>query len=391
MKNYDRKRIFPVPPGAISLRSADGSPLEIMGCVHFTLKLGNKSLLVEALVLPHLGPDVMLIDNSIMKSFGAKLDWTTERLSFQDSKHTIPAKHARRSIQSQYCSVITQTAVTQSIPVLVSRKYLVPAAHEALIRVSSTARPEKDTLALIEPRIASAHTFNGTPQDEICQSLFIARTVTHWSSSTNSVLVQVGNPSDRSIILKPNTIGGTISPVTAISPQTASAITPNCSKSSQARIDLTVALDESFKNSTFNGQQRTQLLDLCTRYRSVFSLNQDELGRCTITGAEFSSQKNTKPVDRHPYRTNPKPQEVVDKCVDDMESAGIIEKKLSEWGLPVCIVAKADGSPRFCVDYRTTINKFLVRETWPMSDIESHIDTVGGANFITVCDVQSAY
>ena len=74
-----------------------------------------------------------------------------------------------------------------------------------------------------------------------------------------------------------------------------------------------------------------------------------------------------------------------------MESAGIVEKKLSEWGLPVCIVAKADGSPRFSVNCRTTINKFLVRETWPMPDIESHIDTVSGANFITVCDVQSAY
>ena len=91
----------------------------------------------------------MLIDNSNMKSYGVKLDWTTERLSFQDSKQTIPALHVRRSIRSQYCSVTTQTADTQSIPVLVSRKYVVPAAHEALMRVSSTARPEKDTLALI--------------------------------------------------------------------------------------------------------------------------------------------------------------------------------------------------------------------------------------------------
>ena len=82
---------------------------------------------------------------------------------------------------------------------------------------------------------------------------------------------------------------------------------------------------------------------------------------------------------------------MIDKCVEDMESAGIVEKKLSEWGSPVCIVAKADGTPRFCVDYRITIDKFLVRETWPTSDIESHIDTVGDANFITVCDVQSAY
>ena len=272
----------------------------------------------------------MLIDNSNMKSFGAKLDWTAERLSFQDSKHTIPAIHVRRFIQSQYCSTITQAADTQSIPVLVSRKYVVPAAHEALIRVSSTARPEKDTLALIEPKIASAHTLGGMPQNEIWQSLIIAREVTHWCSSTNSALVQIGNPSDRSVILKPNTIVDTISPVTAISPRTASAITHNCSKSSQARIDLTAAFDESFKNSTFNGQQRTQLLDLCTRYRSVFSLNQGELGKCTITEAEFPLQKNTKPVDRHPYRTNPRAQKVIDKYVDDMESAGIIETKLSE-------------------------------------------------------------
>ena len=57
----------------------------------------------------------------------------------------------------------------------------------------------------------------------------------------------------------------------------------------------------------------------------------------------------------------------------------------------MCIVAKADGSPRFCVDYVTTFNKLLVRDTWPMPDIESHIDTVGDSKFIIVCDVRSAY
>ena len=386
-----QKCIFPIPPGAISLRSADGSPLQILGYIRFTLKLGNKSLPVEALVLPHLGPDIMLFDNSIMKSFGAKLDWLTECLSFQDSLETIPARHVKSPVQSKYCSIIMQTVDTLPTPVLVSRKVVIPAAHEALIRVFSTARPEKDTLALIEPRIASIHTLDDMPQDDIWQSVIIARTVTQWSKVTNSALLQVGNPSDRNIILKPNTIVGTITPVTAISPRTASAVTQNCSESSQARIDLTAALDESLKNTTFDDQQRAQIINLCTEYRSVFSLNQKELGKCTIAEAEFPLQKDTKPVDRHPYRTNPRAQEVIDKCVDDMEEIDIIEKRPNEWGSPVCIVAKADGSPRFCVDYRTTINRFLVRETWPMPDIESHIDTVGGANFITVCDVQSAY
>ena len=135
-------------------------------------------------------------------------------------------------------------------------------------------------------------------QDEIRQSLLIARTVTHWCSTTNSALGKIGNPSDRSIILRPNTIVGTISPVTAISLRTANAIMHNHSESSQARIDLTAALDKSFENPIFSDQQKTQLLDPCSRYRSVFSLNQEELD--TIAEAEFPLQKNTKPVDRHP-------------------------------------------------------------------------------------------
>ena len=221
----------------------------------------------------------------------------------------------------------------------------------------------------------------------------MARTVTHCCNKTKSALVQVGDPSDRTITVKPKTVVGTISPVTAISPRRASAIMHNHSENSQARIGLTAALRESFKKSTFNDQQKTQLLDLCAKYRSVFLLLivPKELESCTTAEAELSIQKNTKPVDRPPYRTNLIAQEVINKCVESMESVGIIEKSPRAWGLPVCIVAKAYGVPRFCVDYRTTINKLLVRETWPMPDTESHIDTVGGAKFITVCDVQSAY
>ena len=117
----------------------------------------------------------------------------------------------------------------------------------------------------------------------------------------------------------------------------------------------------------FNDQRQTQLFDLCTKYQSDFSLAPKELGKCTIAEeAEFPLQKNTKPVDHHPYRMTPKAQEVIDKCVESTESDGIIEKSSSAWESFVSIVAKADGSPRFCVNYRTTINKFLVRETWPM-------------------------
>ena len=85
----------------------------------FAFKLGNKSLTVEALELPHLGPAAMLIDNSIMKAFGAKLDWATEQLSYKDSIPTIPATHTREPIRSKYCYVITQDPETEEVPAFV--------------------------------------------------------------------------------------------------------------------------------------------------------------------------------------------------------------------------------------------------------------------------------
>ena len=52
----------------------------------------------------------MLMDNSIIKGFGAKLDWAAERLSFQDNNITISTTHMKRPIKSKHCSVITQTS-----------------------------------------------------------------------------------------------------------------------------------------------------------------------------------------------------------------------------------------------------------------------------------------
>lgn len=70
--------ILPVPPGAINLRSADGSALKIKGYARCDLTLGEITLPVEALVLPTLGPDNMLLDNSIMGAFGGILDWQAD-------------------------------------------------------------------------------------------------------------------------------------------------------------------------------------------------------------------------------------------------------------------------------------------------------------------------
>ena len=201
----------------------------------------------------------------------------------------------------------------------------------------------------------------------------------------------IANPSNRVAYLPRNTLLGYISPVKTVLPQTVSSTNTNPDQTAKHRADLQQALTKAFANTTFSADQREEILQLCTRYRSVFSLHPDELGKCTIAEADFPLEPGTRPVNRAPYRANPRVQEVIDKCVNELEEAGIVEQRASPWGSAVTLVAKADGTPRFCVDYRTTINKHLIRKSWPMPEMESHIDTVAGAKYITVCDIQSAF
>ena len=66
--------IQPVPPTAVALRAANGSPSNVLGSVVFSLTLGTITHDVEALVVPSLGPDSIILYNSVMSIVGAVLD-----------------------------------------------------------------------------------------------------------------------------------------------------------------------------------------------------------------------------------------------------------------------------------------------------------------------------
>ena len=122
-------------------------------------------------------------------------------------------------------------------------------------------------------------------------------------------------------------------------------------------------------------------------------MSADELGCCKIAEATFPFQPGIRPIDRALYRTSSRVQKRIDDQVDKLLKQGIIEERTSAWGSPVIntIVSKADGSPRFCGDYRNTLTRHLIRKTWSTPSVETHLDAVGEAKFVIVADVQSAF
>ena len=88
----------------------------------------------------------------------------------------------------------------------------------------------------------------------------------------------------------------------------------------QAKSELLIEglLSKAFTNTKLTTDQKSSVLDLCARYRPVFALSMSELGRCTNADATFPLPSDTRPIDRGPYRANPRAKAVIDKCVHDM-------------------------------------------------------------------------
>ena len=181
-----------------------------------------------------------------------------------------------------------------------------------------------------------------------------------WLARDGSV--QIANPSSESLALHAGLEIGKLSSVAVVSPAQlhvvhAVAATPNTpTEIASARAEIIAPLSRAFVADTFTVEQQSATLDLCAKYRPVLSLSRAELGKCNTDEATFPLPAHTKPVSHRPYRANPGTEAVINKCVQDMLNDDIIEEHSSPWGSPVTIVARKDDQPRFCVDYRSTIN-----------------------------------
>ena len=73
-----------------------------------------------------------------------------------------------------------------------------------------------------------------------------------------------------------------------------------------------------------------------------------------------------------------------------MLTAGVIEPATTEWASPVVLVAKTDGTLRFCVDYRK-LNALTVKDSYPLPRIDEYLDTLGDTAIFSTLECNSGY
>ena len=99
---------------------------------------------------------------------------------------------------------------------------------------------------------------------------------------------------------------------------------------------------------------------LCKKYDHIISKNSGDIGKTMLVEVEIDT-RNHPPIASKPYTLPLKPHDWVQREIETLERAGIIERSISPWASPVVIVPKKStpGRPprrRMCADYRR-INK----------------------------------
>ena len=95
---------------------------------------------------------------------------------------------------------------------------------------------------------------------------------------------------------------------------------------------------------------------LCEKYDDIISKNSGDIGKTMLVEMEIDTG-NHPPIASKPYTLPLKHYDWVQKEIETLEKAGIIERSISPWASPVVIVPKkstAGGPPRrrMCIDYR---------------------------------------
>jgi hypothetical protein len=138
-----------------------------------------------------------------------------------------------------------------------------------------------------------------------------------------------------------------------------------------------------------NSDVPLEIQQLLTEYSDIFA-----------SKIEFPPQRDcchtipllpgARPVSIRPYRYAPTLKDEIEKQVQEMLQAGLIQQSNSPFSSPVLFVKKKDNSYKFYVDYRH-LNANIDKDQFHVPMIDEFLDELKGASWFSSTDLYSGF
>ena len=136
--------------------------------------------------------------------------------------------------------------------------------------------------------------------------------------------------------------------------------------------------------------EKRQLLEMFIKYRHVFSMDDDDIGATNVIRHKIVP-KSSKVIYRRQYRHTEEQHKEIDKQVKKLLDTGVIKESMSPFNSPVLMVPKKEaGKWRFCLDCRY-INDLTEDQYFPIPRVDDVMDCLTGATVYGSADMTSGY
>lgn len=142
---------------------------------------------------------------------------------------------------------------------------------------------------------------------------------------------------------------------------------------------------ESFSDLTES--QKSELNTVINCFATIAP--EDKLGHTHLLQHEIDTG-DAKPISQRQYPLSPAMQVHLNKEIDEMLKLGVIQPSQSPWCSPLWLVPKSSGEYRVCFDGRK-LNSVTVKDTYPMPQIDSILNKLRDAKYLTSIDLRQAF
>ena len=393
----------------VTLASASGHSLDVLGITRLRVQVGNQVTSHEFVVTRQLNADVILgchyLDAAVEDIHVQRR--TLELLSGE----CVPIVRRRATVPTMSSTTeaakLSRRVVDSHRAIRVTRMTKIPARTQAFVPVQGPMRG----LQLISPRPALFDKYR----------CVVANGVADVKPNVE-FYVLVANVSEHDVVLRKHTRVAVATPaphVNTIFPLTEEILEDSSTPTGDAaaeslhleegvvapdhqRRSLSTKEERALRHLTTKKARKADIFDVedvplddidaddQSRVREMLRPFQEmwrpgRVGRVNVTQHHIDIKEGARPQYSQPYRAGPHARQVIQNTIDEMLAQDIIEPARSEWAAPVVLAPKPDGTLRFCVDYRK-LNAVTVKDRYPLPRMEDCLDSLGDAKFFSTLD-----